>query len=107
MLQVSWHVDWDNPGWHDVRAAAIQDAIGKGRDYAAALAGTLRGVQHIADAGLLGTDNAPPRFMGGAARAFSAGGGEPDTPSLDPVPQELTAIIEARLTADGVSLPAQ
>jgi len=26
-------------------------------------------------------------------------GGEPDTPSLDPVPQELTAVIEARLTA--------
>ena len=106
--QVTWHVDWDNPGWHDVRAAAIQGAIGKGRDYAAALGGTLRSVQHIADAGLLGGDNAQPRFMGGAAaRAFSKGGGEPDTPSLDPVPQELTAIIEARLTADGVSLPAQ
>jgi uncharacterized protein len=106
--QVSWHVDWDNPGWHDVRAAAIQGAIGKGRDYAAALGGTLRSVQHIADAGLLGGDNAQPRFTGGtAARAFSKGGGEPDTPSLDPVPQELAAIIEARLTADGVSLPAK
>ena len=29
---------------------------------------------------------------------------EPDAPSLDPVPQELTAVIEARFTADGVSL---
>jgi hypothetical protein len=28
-----------------------------------------------------------------------------DTPSLDPVPQELSATIEARFTATGVSLP--
>jgi uncharacterized protein YggE len=106
--QVTWHVDWDNPGWPDVRAAAIQAAIRKGRDYAAALRGTLRSVQHIADAGLLGGDSPQPRVMGGvAARAFGRGGGEPDTPSLDPVPQELTAVIDARLCAGGVSLPAQ
>jgi uncharacterized protein YggE len=29
--QVSWDVDWDNPGWRDVRAAAIAAAIAKGR----------------------------------------------------------------------------
>ena len=39
-----------------------------------------------------------------AAGAPLAGGGESDPPSLDPVPQELTAVIEARLVADGVSL---
>ena len=106
--QVSWYVDWDNPAWPDVRAAAIQAAIAKGRDYAAAFGGTLRSVEHIADAGLLGGDN-QPRFTGAvgyAARAGSRGGGEPDAPSLDPVPQELTAIVEARFTADGVSLTA-
>jgi len=104
--QVMWHVDWDNPAWPGTRAAAIQAAIRKGRDYAAALGGSLRSVQHIADAGLLGGDNAQPRFMGGvAARAFSRGGEESGTPSLDPVPQELTATVEARLTADGVTLP--
>ena len=33
--EVTWHVDWDNPGWRDVRAAAIEAAMAKGRDYAA------------------------------------------------------------------------
>ena len=104
---VTWHVDWDNPAWPLVRADAVQAAIGKGRDYAAALGGTLRGVEHIADAGLLGGDASQFGFTGGSrvtARAASRGGGEPDAPSLDPVPQELAAVIEARFTADGVSL---
>jgi uncharacterized protein YggE len=108
--QVGWYVDWDNPAWPAVRAAAIQAAIRKGRDYAAALGGTLRSVEHIADAGLLGGGDAQPRFVataaGYAARAGSRGGAEPDAPSLDPVPQELAAIVEARFTADGVSLTA-
>jgi uncharacterized protein YggE len=104
---VDWQVDWDNPAWPDVRAAAIQAAIAKGHDYAAALGGSLRTVEHIADAGLLGGDNAPYGFSGSKmARVAAAGGGESDAPSLDPVPQELVAIIEARFTADGVSLTA-
>ena len=107
--RVSWHVDWDNPAWPLVRAEAIQAAIARGRDYAAALGGTLRSVEHIADAGLLGGDQSRFAFTGSraAARAASRGGGEPDAPSLDPVPQELAAVIEARFTADGVSLAAR
>ncbi len=107
--QVAWYVDWDNPAWPDVRAAAIQAAIRKGRDYAAALGSSLRSVEHLADAGLLGGNDAQPRFASavGFARAPSRGGEESDAPSLDPVPQELTAIVEARLTADGVSLTAR
>jgi uncharacterized protein YggE len=106
--EVSWHVDWDNPAWPGVRADAVQAAIAKGRDYAAALGGELRGVEHIADAGLLGGDTAPSGFAGRRAmtRAASMGGEEPDAPSLDPVPQELAAIIEARFSAGGVSLTA-
>ena len=106
--EVSWHVDWDNPAWPGVRAAAVQAAIAKGRDYAAALGGSLRGVEHIADAGLLGGGNTQPGFTGGyaMARAPSRGGEEADAPSLDPVPQELAAIVEARFAADGVSLTA-
>jgi hypothetical protein len=34
----------------------------------------------------------------------SSGGAAAHAPSLDPVPQELTALIEARLTAGGISL---
>lgn len=104
--EVSWHVDWDNPAWPGVRADAVQAAIAKGRDYAAALGGSLRGVEHIADAGLLNGGGAPSGFAGHRAmtRAASLGGAEPDAPSLDPVPQELAAVIEARFTADGVSL---
>jgi uncharacterized protein YggE len=106
-----WHVDWDNPAWPQVRAAAIQAAIRKGHDYAAALGGSLHTVEHIADAGLLGGsgDGSGFRFTSGAraARALSGGGGESDAPSLDPVPQELAATIEARFTATGVALPGR
>ena len=104
--EVSWHVDWDNPAWPGVRAAAVRAAIARGRDYAAALGGSLRGVEHIADAGLLGGGNTQPGFTGhrAMARAANRGGEEADSPSLDPVPQELAVIVEARFTADGVSL---
>jgi uncharacterized protein YggE len=104
-----WHVDWDNPAWPQVRAAAIQAAIHKGHDYAAALGGSLHAVEHIADAGLLGgsRDDASFGFTSRRAMMASGGGGESDTPSLDPVPQELAATIEARFTATGVSLPGR
>ena len=65
--QVSWDVDWDNPGWQEVRAAAIHAAIRKGRDYAAALGGSLRSVEHVADAGLLGGESAQPWVAAGGS----------------------------------------
>ena len=103
--QVSWQVDSENPGWAQVRAAAIHAAIDKGRDYAAALGVSLVEVLQVADAGLLGGDTRPI----GAGRALSAtlsrGGSPPaDTPSLDPEPQELSAMIDARLRATAVTL---
>ncbi len=103
---VTWHVDWDNPAWPQVRAAAIGAAIGKARDYAAALGATVRHVEHIADAGLLGGDTAPyqpVRAM--AANAFGGGPDQPGTPALTPVPQELIATVEARFRTTEVSLP--
>jgi uncharacterized protein YggE len=103
---VMWHVDWDNPAWPQVRAAAIGAAIGKARDYAAALGATVRQVEHIADVGLLDGDTAP--YQPGlivASRAYSAGGDQPGTPALTPVPQELIATIEARFRTTDVSLP--
>jgi len=103
---VMWQVDWDNPAWPQVRAAAIAAAIGKARDYAAALGATVRHVEHIADVGLLGGDtapNQPGRLV--LSKGFSASGGQPGAPGLDPVPQELSATIEARFRATDVSMP--
>jgi uncharacterized protein len=102
---VAWHVDWDNPAWPQVRAAAISAAIGKARDYAAALGARLQDVEHIADAGLLGSDTAPYHTARSLGYAASGGGDQPGTPALTPVPQELIATIEARFRTTGVSLP--
>lgn len=101
-----WRVDADNPGWAEVRAAAVTAAIAKGRDYAAALGGSLHHVEHLADAGLLADsdDPAPRRLARAAPLSFSEDGEEPDTPALDPVPQELSAAVDARFMATGVSL---
>jgi uncharacterized protein YggE len=104
-----WEVDADNPAWPQVRAAAIHSAIRKGRDYAAALGGSLLEVLHIADVGLLGGEGSDAAFRrsSGTRYAVSAaalGAAAPDAPSLDPVPQELTATIEARFTTTGISL---
>jgi uncharacterized protein YggE len=100
---ITWHVDVDNEEWRAVRADAIAAALAKGRDYAAALGGTVTTVDHVADAGLLSSGDMQ------AARALSYGSpgaataaefsGPSSTPSLDPVPQEIHAVVEARLTA--------
>jgi uncharacterized protein YggE len=97
---VRWLVDDDNPGWKDVRAAAIRAAIQIGSDYSVALGGSLESLEHLADAGLLG-DETPTRAASPAWAAQSGGsnyeGGH--GPSLNPVPQELRATIEARFIA--------
>jgi uncharacterized protein YggE len=102
VVGVSWHVDSDNPAWRDVRADAIAEAIAKGRDYATALGGTVTRVEHVADAGLLSSGRpvaggVVPLGYAGADRSGAHDAG--DTPSLDPVPQEIQAVVEARLTA--------
>jgi hypothetical protein len=104
---VAWDVDPDNPAWPDVRAAAIRAAIDKGRDYATALGGSLNRVEHIADVGLLGGEGiSHGRASIAQARSLSvdSAGGMPETPSLDPVPQELIAIIDARFIANVAEL---
>ena len=103
---VTWDVDWDNPAWPQVRASAIGAAIRKARDYAAALGASLQQVEHIADAGLLGSDTAPSQVVYGRAFSAAGGGGQSGTPALTPVPQELIATIEARFRTTDVSLPS-
>jgi len=97
---VSWSVDEDNTEWALVRADAIQAALLKGRDYAAALGGTVVKVEHVADAGLLSGDRSGRIQMtnyGASSRSLSAASGE--DLSLDPPPQILSATIEARFAA--------
>jgi uncharacterized protein len=105
---VAWHVDDDNPAWPLVRAAAIHAAVQKARDYAAALGGSVLHIEHVADAGLLsGGDTHRFSAASGSGSVMksvmSGGGADREAPSLDPVPRELVAVIEARFTASGVS----
>lgn len=101
---VDWLVDHDNPGWQQVRAAAVDAALVKARDYAAALGGGLLRIEHVADVGLLGDRGGAferePRATASRAMAAPRDSDEEENgPSLDPVPQELHASIEARFTA--------
>jgi hypothetical protein len=87
-----------------VELAAEPDAIEKGRNYAAALGGSLNRVEHIADVGLLGGESTTLGRQIALSKSAARSVGEPETPSLDPVPQELTAIIEARFIANVAEL---
>ncbi|HET6210251.1 MAG TPA: SIMPL domain-containing protein [Jatrophihabitans sp.] len=100
---VGWSVDADNPGWPQVRADAIQAALRTGQDYAAALGGAVVAVQHVADAGLLGGDQTARATFATANSAPGQAGGS--TVTLDPVPQQLNATIEARFSATIGPLP--
>lgn len=97
---VSWHVDEDNAAWPGVRADAIRAALAKAADYAAALGGSVARVEQVADAGLLGDEGRAHRAAGGVVLdAMEMSGGHGDAPTLDPVPQELVATIDARVVA--------
>jgi len=103
-----WAVDEDNPAWTLVRADAIRAAIAKGRDYAAALGAGLERLEQVADTGLLGGAGDADGWVSQGSRKLSfktgSASGEPGMPTLDPVPQELTATIEARFVTTAVAL---
>lgn len=98
---VAWYVDDDNAAWPAVRTAAVHAALRKARDYAAALGGSLTSVEHIADVGLLAGTEAPRlvRHAPAWSAAAAGPGSGAEAPTLDPVPQELTAVVEARFQA--------
>lgn len=106
VFSVGWTVDADNPGWAQVRADAIHAALRAGQDYAAALGGSVTAVQHVADAGLLGAAGPAARAMFATATQ-AAGHAEGSTIALDPVPQQLSATIEARFSATIGPLPSR
>lgn len=101
VARVNWSVDDDNKSWPLVRAAAIQAAVRKAHDYAAALHGAVTSIEHVADLGLLSGSEAPrlPRQISGWAAGAGGTSVGAEAPSLDPVPQELIAVIEARFEA--------
>ena len=106
--RVNWGVDEENPGWSAVRRDAIHAAVRRAHDYAGALGASLVSVEQVADIGLL-EEGAPARSRGAAPMAFAslAAPGredEADAPSLDPVPQELSAVVEARFRTSAATL---
>jgi uncharacterized protein YggE len=103
---VRWSVDEDNPAWAHVRADAIRAALHKGQDYASALGGSIVSVEHVADAGLLGGDTWDRKAHRANGVSLGHSGGQ-DSATLDPVPQELSATIEARLNATIEPLPTR
>jgi uncharacterized protein YggE len=107
VLFVSWSVDDDNRDWPLVRADAIHTALVKGQDYASALGGSIVRVEHVADAGLLdgGESSGRVRLDASTAAMARRNDGDSGGMSLDPVPQVLRAIIEARLSATIGPLP--
>lgn len=107
VYSVSWQVDDNNPAWREVRADAIHAAIRKGADYASALGGSVTSIEHVADSGLLGGAADRPQYQASALRASASGIEHGDAPSLDPVPQEVSAVIEARLRATTAVLDAE
>jgi hypothetical protein len=71
---------------------------------ATALGGSLVRVEHIADIGLLGGEDGSRGYARAAGVNLSHHAGGMETPSLDPVPQELVAAIDARFVTTVVAL---
>lgn len=104
-----WFVDQGNPVWAELRGQAVRGAVRQARDYAAALGGRLVRVEHLADVGLLVTASegaALGRNSRGVAGVefLRLESGTSDVPTLDPVPQQVSATVEARFVATGLRL---
>lgn len=97
-----WQLDRDNPAWTVVRAHAVTDAFRRAQEYASALASKLLSLEHLADAGLLAGDGGGP--AGRRTVAFAATGAPQRAPNLDPVPQDVSAVVEARFRIAPVDL---
>ena len=85
-----WRVSRDHPARQQVRTAAVQDAVGRARAYAAAFGARLTGLVEVRDVGTGG---------GGvmAAAAFSVAARAPAL-QLEPAPQEVPGQVEVTFT---------
>lgn len=105
---VSWEVDEENPGWSAVRRDAIHAAVRRAHDYAGALGTSLVAVEQVADTGLLEDRPRSDMVAGSAPMALASRAAGPEdggeAPSLDPVPQEVWAMVEARFRTSPATL---
>jgi uncharacterized protein len=87
-----WEVRPGSPVYAAARRAAIEDAIGRAREYADALGARIIGLEQLSDSGL-STMAVPLSYGVKDARAFAAA--EPEL-ELDPQRQQIRASVEAR-----------
>jgi uncharacterized protein YggE len=105
----SWSLRPDSPVYREVRRAAIDDALARGREYAQALGARLVRLVELADPGLSSTGPAP---RSGLPVAFAARGAAMDAGApaleLDPQRQLVSGTVEARfaITEPDVREPA-
>jgi uncharacterized protein YggE len=90
-----WSVRPASPAFKDVRRAAIDEAIARGREYAEALNARIVGLVELTDVGMI----APHAVALGhfRSREGASYAGQPEL-DLDPQRQQITAQIEARFT---------
>jgi uncharacterized protein len=97
-----WHLRQGSPVYRDTRLAAVQDAVGRARDYAAALACQVTSLIELSDLGMSSSVGGftslrarEPRNVGVASMSDTA-----DGPSFDlsPMRQQITGQIEARFS---------
>lgn len=91
VLRTEWRIADDAPAHGEVRRAAVEDAVARARDYAAALGMALGPLVSVTD----GASGGDPRPMAMAARAEGRGGAEA---LLAPQPVTVAAGAEVRFT---------
>ncbi|MEU9131145.1 SIMPL domain-containing protein [Kitasatospora sp. NPDC048540] len=94
-----WELRRDNPAYRQARTEAVEAAVERARQYAAALGSGLTGLLSLADQGLGGADPYPA--PGGAqTRGAVVYGYAQESPELDlqPARQTVRATVEARFT---------
>jgi uncharacterized protein len=98
-----WDLRPGSPVYREARVAAVADAVGRARDYAAAIGSELSGLVELADSHLLSETRGPaePRALVPPPRLPQRPRAVPaEAPVLDlaPAPQRVRASVEARFT---------
>ena len=96
--QLIWRMRRTSPIFRAARLAAVEDALSRARDYAAAFRATITGLIEVTDTGL----SSPQWSHGAATLGFTATGrpGSRKEVTFDLVPQrqEITGQVEARFS---------